>query len=151
MSVENVALIRQLCGWVAAGEGERAFALYDPEIEWDSGGAPWLQELGFDRVYRGHDEVRGALRAWFEAWKTIEYRPEELIGAGDEVLALVRIKARSSRRTRSSPPKRRYWPRQCRGGMSRGEGGLMIHCSKEETRLFSPSPVGDRSRCADSR
>ena len=32
-----------------------------------------------------------------------------------------------------------------------GEGGLMIHCSKEETRLSSPSPVRDRSRCADSR
>ena len=32
-----------------------------------------------------------------------------------------------------------------------GEGGLMIHCSNEETRLSSPSPVRDRSRCADSR
>ncbi len=32
-----------------------------------------------------------------------------------------------------------------------GEGGLMIHCSKEETRLSSASPVRDRSRCADSR
>jgi len=32
-----------------------------------------------------------------------------------------------------------------------GEGGLMIHCSKEETRLSSPSPVRDRLRCADAR
>jgi TfoX/Sxy family transcriptional regulator of competence genes len=32
-----------------------------------------------------------------------------------------------------------------------GDGGLMIHCSNEETRLSSPSPVRDRSRCADSR
>jgi TfoX/Sxy family transcriptional regulator of competence genes len=31
------------------------------------------------------------------------------------------------------------------------ECGLMIHCSNEETRLSSPSPVRDRSRCADSR
>ena len=32
-----------------------------------------------------------------------------------------------------------------------GEGGLMIHCSKEEMRLSSPSPVRDCSRCADAR
>ena len=32
-----------------------------------------------------------------------------------------------------------------------GEGGLMIHCSKEEPRLSSPGPVRDRLRCADAR
>ena len=33
-----------------------------------------------------------------------------------------------------------------------GEGGLMIHCSKEETEaLLAPSPVRDRLRCADAR
>jgi uncharacterized protein len=94
MSKQNVELIRQLYAWFAAGEGEKAFAVYDPEVEWDARGAPWLQELGFDRTYRGHEGVRGALRAWFEAWESIEYRPEELVDAGDEVLAFVRITAR---------------------------------------------------------
>src|SRR2546422_1019256 len=33
-----------------------------------------------------------------------------------------------------------------------GEGGLMIHCSKEETEaLLAPSPVRDRLRGADAR
>src|SRR6266496_1155803 len=33
-----------------------------------------------------------------------------------------------------------------------GEGGLMIHGSKEETEaLLAPSPVRDRLRCADAR
>src|SRR6266496_2250105 len=33
-----------------------------------------------------------------------------------------------------------------------GDGGLMIHCSKEETEaLLAASPVRDRLRCADAR
>jgi TfoX/Sxy family transcriptional regulator of competence genes len=31
------------------------------------------------------------------------------------------------------------------------EGGLMIHCSNEGTRLSSPGQVRDRPRCADAR
>ena len=77
-----------------SGESERAFDVYHPDVEWDSSRAPWLLELGFDPVYRGHDGVRAALRAWLEAWETIDYEPTELIDVGDEVLAFVRIRAR---------------------------------------------------------
>jgi ketosteroid isomerase-like protein len=94
MSSSNVALIRQVYSWMAAGEAEKAFEVYDPDIEWDSSGAPWLTELGFETTYRGHAGVREALRAWFGAWDSIEYEPEELIDAGDNVLAFVRVKAR---------------------------------------------------------
>jgi hypothetical protein len=31
------------------------------------------------------------------------------------------------------------------------EGGLMIHCSKEETETLLAKPVRDRLRCADAR
>jgi ketosteroid isomerase-like protein len=94
MSVENVELVRRLYGWMAAGEAEKSFEVYDPEIEWDSSQAQWLLDLGFDPLYRGHDEVRMVLRSWLEAWESIDYRPYELIDAGDDVLAFVRLTAR---------------------------------------------------------
>jgi ketosteroid isomerase-like protein len=94
MSRPNVELIRQLYAWLAKGESEKAFQVYDSEIEWDSRGVPWLMELGSDGIYRGHDGVRRALRDWFEAWESINYVPTELIDAGNDVLALVRVAAR---------------------------------------------------------
>ena len=94
MSAENVELVQRLYEWVQAGENDRAFEVYDPDIEWDSSRAPWLLELGFDPLYRGHEGVRTALRGWLEAWDSIEYRPEELIDAGDNVVAFVSLTAR---------------------------------------------------------
>ena len=93
MSQENVEIVRQLYAWWAAGEADKAFKFYDPEIEWDSSATPWLMELGFAKFYRGHDGIREGFRAWLEAWGSIEYRAEELIEAGDEVLAMVRVRA----------------------------------------------------------
>jgi ketosteroid isomerase-like protein len=93
MSTENLELVRRLYGWMAAGEVEKAFEVYDPEIEWDGSAAPWLLDLGFESMYRGHDQVRKALGSWLEAWKSIDYRLEELIDAGDDVLAFVRVTA----------------------------------------------------------
>jgi ketosteroid isomerase-like protein len=94
VSSENVDLIRQIYSWFAAGEAAKTFEVYDEDIEWDMRSAPWLTELGFGETRRGHDEVRNGLKKWFEAWETIEYRPDELIDAGDDVLAFVRVTAR---------------------------------------------------------
>ena len=94
MSAENVEIVRRLYEQIAAGNSEGAFEVYDPEIEWDSTRAPWLLELGFDPLYRGHEGVRTALRAFFAAWESIEYRPEKLVDAGDDVVAFVHISAR---------------------------------------------------------
>lgn len=79
---------------MASGRRQRQGEVYHPEIEWDASRAPWLLELGFEPLYRGHEGVRTALRSWLEAWESIEYRPVEIIDAGDDVLALVRITAR---------------------------------------------------------
>ena len=94
MSAQNVELVRQLYAWMSAGDAEKAFGVYDPEIEWDARDAQWLTSLGFDGLYRGHEGVREAMRGWLSAWKAIEYRPDELIDAGDDVLAFVTIFAR---------------------------------------------------------
>jgi ketosteroid isomerase-like protein len=94
MSDENLQLVRKLYEWMAAGDAEKAFELYDPEIEWDSSNAPWLLALGFEPIVRGHEPVRRGIRAWFEAWEEIDYGAPELIDSGDEVLAFVRVRAR---------------------------------------------------------
>jgi ketosteroid isomerase-like protein len=94
MSQANVELIERLYSWLAEGENQKAFEVYSPEIEFDNRGAPWLLELGFDPVYRGHAGVREALRGWFEAWDSISYQPTELIDTDDEVLALAGVTAR---------------------------------------------------------
>jgi ketosteroid isomerase-like protein len=93
MSQQNVETVRQLYIWFASGEADRAFEVYDLDIEWDCTGTPWLTELGFDRIYRGHADLRGAFRGWLEAWASIDYRAEELIDLGDSVLAFVRVTA----------------------------------------------------------
>src|SRR5436309_6218456 len=94
MSAENVAAIERLYQEFSAGEAERAFAAYDPDIEWDATRAPWLLELGFDPVYHGHDGVRAAMSGYFEAWDSIEFEAHEIVDAGDQVLAFVRATAR---------------------------------------------------------
>jgi ketosteroid isomerase-like protein len=40
-------------------------------------------------VYRGHEGVRSFWRQWLEAWESIEFRLDELIDAGDEIVALL--------------------------------------------------------------
>ena len=87
-------LVRQIYAWFAAGESEKPFEVYDENIEWNSTATPWLIELGFPGVVRGHDAIRAGFRSWFEAWEAIRYEPYELIDAGDSVLAMTRVSAR---------------------------------------------------------
>jgi ketosteroid isomerase-like protein len=94
MSAENVELVRQLYEWFAARENAKPFEVYDPDIEWDvsrqfaTGPVPGFG-VGFDQVYRGHEGVRSFWRQWLEAWESIEFRLDDLIDAGDEVVALL--------------------------------------------------------------
>jgi ketosteroid isomerase-like protein len=69
VSAENAQLVERLYDWLAAGDGGRAFDVYDAEIEWDTSNAPWLLELGSHLVYHGHEGVRRArLRSGRAAW-----------------------------------------------------------------------------------
>jgi ketosteroid isomerase-like protein len=68
MSQENVEIVRTLLDWFAHRQHERAFELYDPEIEWDASrmvvGLP--DTAG---VYHGHEGVRTYWRNWLSAWE----------------------------------------------------------------------------------
>jgi ketosteroid isomerase-like protein len=94
VSRENVALVRELADSFAKRDHERAFAIYDPDIEWDasrgirSAGGEMVDEL--TGVYHGHEGVRNWWRRWLEAWKDIEFEVQDVLDAGDEVVLLIR-------------------------------------------------------------
>jgi ketosteroid isomerase-like protein len=86
MSADNVALVRQMYEWFAARENAKPFEVYDADVEWDGSRFPML---GFEPVYRGHEGVRAFWRQWLDAWESIEFRVDELIDAGDDVVAML--------------------------------------------------------------
>jgi ketosteroid isomerase-like protein len=89
MSQENVEIVRTLLDGFAHRQHERAFELYDPEIEWDASrmvvGLP--DAAG---VYHGHEGVRAYWRNWLSAWSDLDFELQDVLDAGDEVVALIR-------------------------------------------------------------
>jgi len=89
MSQENVEIVRALLRGFARRDHERAFDFYDPKIEWDaSAGAEINTDLA--HVYHGHDGVRAYWRAWLSAWRDLDFEVQDVLDAGDEVVALIR-------------------------------------------------------------
>ncbi len=90
MSQENVEIVRRLLDMFAKRDHEAVFAFYDPDIEWDATnvGARGLADL--TGVYRGHGGVRTYWRRWLEAWKDLEFEVQDVLDAGDEIVALIR-------------------------------------------------------------
>jgi ketosteroid isomerase-like protein len=98
MSRENVATVRLLFELFAKRDHERAFEYYDPEIEWDSSRMEnILPDIA--GIYRGHEEVRAYWRNWLSAWSDLEFELEDVLDAGDEVVALVRNQRQWGRHT----------------------------------------------------
>jgi ketosteroid isomerase-like protein len=88
MSRENVAIVRELLEGFARRDHERAFDFYDPEIEWDATGLDErLPDLA--GVYHGHDGVRTYWRRWLSAWSDLDYDVDDVIDAGDDVVAMI--------------------------------------------------------------
>jgi ketosteroid isomerase-like protein len=89
MSAENVEIVRELLESFQQRDHERAFDFYDPEIEWDT---TEHREANPDiaGVYRGHDGVRAYWRNWLGAWKDLDFDIQDIVDAGDEVVALIR-------------------------------------------------------------
>jgi len=90
MSQENVEIVRTLLEGFAHRQHERAFELYDPEIEWDA--SRMVRGLPDDvaGVYHGHEGVRAYWRNWLSAWSDLDFELQDVVDAGDEVVALIR-------------------------------------------------------------
>jgi ketosteroid isomerase-like protein len=89
MSQENVDMIRGV--YEAAATRDKAkplAALCDPGIELDVSQAGWGDLTGQD-LYHGHDGLRTLFKEWYGAWDNYEDHLEDLIDAGDKVVAVV--------------------------------------------------------------
>jgi ketosteroid isomerase-like protein len=103
VSEENVELVKRLLQMFATREHEAVFAFYDTDIEWDAsnssgenaGGVP--DELR--GIYHGHEGVRTYWRRWLQAWANIEFEVEDVLDAGDDVVALIRNQRQWGRRS----------------------------------------------------
>jgi ketosteroid isomerase-like protein len=91
MSRENVELVRRLLDMFVRRDHEAVFAFYDPDIEWDARAAPDFGAVDdLSGIYRGHEGVRTYWRRWLQAWKDIQFEVDDVLEAGDQVVALIR-------------------------------------------------------------
>jgi ketosteroid isomerase-like protein len=88
MSKENVEAVRRVIDAHDRGDFATVFAAYDPDIEWHLTPG-WATASDFEPVYHGHEGVRAFWREWFAAWETASFEYEELIDAGDNVVAIL--------------------------------------------------------------
>jgi ketosteroid isomerase-like protein len=85
MSQQNVDAFERLKAAFDAGDIDTVLAGYSPDTIWDD---RKLRPEG--AVHRGRDAMRAELSAWFGAWDDYTSTIEELIDAGDRVVAVVR-------------------------------------------------------------
>ena len=94
MSQENVETVRRIYEAALRRDAATVLALYDPGVELDASRIGVSMHPSGGDAYHGHDGLRDLFRDWHEAWGKIEYDYEELIDAGEEVVAVVSRHAR---------------------------------------------------------
>ncbi len=99
MSQENVEAVRGLFAafqGVDVGNVERRLdevrEFFDPEVEWVA--AP--HSLLASEEYRGYDGVRRFWTQFLSAWDEYGVQVDELIDAGDQVVAVMRLSGRTN-------------------------------------------------------
>jgi uncharacterized protein len=92
VSQENVEVVRSAFEAFRAGDMERVFGMVDPAIEWDLSRATTWPERP---LYRGYNDVLLFFAEWTGEWDDYEFDLEELLDAGDRVVAVVRDGGRS--------------------------------------------------------
>jgi ketosteroid isomerase-like protein len=89
MSEENVEIVRQILE-AFGPDLDRVAKFWDPEIDWRAiEGAP--DDIG---VFKGHEAMRRYLGEWLEIFDPVRIEPEELIDAGERVVAVLRVVVR---------------------------------------------------------
>jgi ketosteroid isomerase-like protein len=91
---ENVETIRWLYDQFAQGNFWAAREVIDPAIEWEWS-ASMLEVVGGRRTtYTGLEGVESALRDWLQVWDWFWVEADELLPAGDKVVAAIRRRGR---------------------------------------------------------
>jgi ketosteroid isomerase-like protein len=89
MSEENVEIVRRALEAWGRGDPKAVSDLLDPEVEWTMPSN--IPDAG---TYCGRDEVVQRLEEFLEAWDDLAVTVEDLVDAGDRVVALVRYSGR---------------------------------------------------------
>ena len=89
MSQANVDVVRGIYDAAARRDDVIPFEVYAEDIIWDISNSRRAL-LAMKPVYRGHDGVRQYWRENLSAFGAIDFEVEELIDAGDQVLAVIR-------------------------------------------------------------
>jgi ketosteroid isomerase-like protein len=85
MSEENVEVIREALASFDQSL-DRVAEFWDPDIDWRAiEGAP--DDIG---VFKGREAMRRYYAQWNETFDDIDVKTEELIDAGDQVVAMIR-------------------------------------------------------------
>jgi ketosteroid isomerase-like protein len=92
--------VGRYCRGVASGNTERVrrayaggvddfLALMHPDAEWH-----WPPGMADSGIFRGKEEIRRGVDTWTEPWGEFQMEPVELLERGEDVLAVVRYRAR---------------------------------------------------------
>ena len=90
MSQQNVEIVEEIYEQVSQGHTEVLYERLDPKVEWDT----TTSDFPDAGLYHGHDGVREYRRRFWGTWEAQRNEPEELIDAGDSVVAVVRMGGR---------------------------------------------------------
>jgi ketosteroid isomerase-like protein len=88
VSQENVDLVR-LTWEFTARAGEPDFQRLHPDIVWHM-----REDLPDSRTYRGHDALAKVWAEWFESFDGFRVDIEELVDAGNSVIAVLTVRGR---------------------------------------------------------
>jgi uncharacterized protein len=98
MSHENVENLRALWEWwgkpgtlEAAARGEGDWSLFDPEVTYEDDSLP--DHAG--ETYRGHEGLARATGQMIEPFEETTIELERIVGTGDRLVSIHRIRARS--------------------------------------------------------
>ena len=92
MSQENVEVVRRCNRFWGEGDFVQASELFDPEVVID-----FSQNVFNPDVYRGYEGLMRLVSAVHEMWDTFKVETEEVIDAGETVVAAVRLSGRGGR------------------------------------------------------
>jgi len=89
VSQHDVSLLNRFYDALNVADVEAALDLCDSEVE-----VYMPSNVVAAVAPRGHRDVGEYLRGWFDSWHVYNPEPEEFVAAGDQVVALVNLRAR---------------------------------------------------------
>ena len=90
MARENLEIVRGIYDAVGRRDDVAPFEFYAEDIVWDVSNFGFRAALTEKPIYHGHEGVRQFWRESLSAFGEIDFEVEELIDAGDQVLAVIR-------------------------------------------------------------